>query len=51
MQDFSYREREKAGTCYEKIVSEWEEILFSSFDDSQRKEIKNSLGIMFENVS
>lgn len=33
-----------------KIASEWEEILFSSFDDSQRREITNSLGIMFENV-
>lgn len=34
-----------------KIVSEWEDILFFGFDDSQRKEIKDSLGIMFENVS
>ncbi len=34
-----------------KIVSKWEDILFSSFDDNQRKEIKKSLGIMFENVS
>ncbi len=34
-----------------KIASEWEDILFSSFDDSQRREIMNSLGIMFENVS
>jgi DNA-binding MarR family transcriptional regulator len=33
-----------------KIASEWEDILFSSFDDSQRKEITNSLEIMFENV-
>ncbi|HEY3363207.1 MAG TPA: MarR family transcriptional regulator [Methanosarcina sp.] len=33
-----------------KIASEWEEILFSSFDDSQRREITNSLEIMFENV-
>lgn len=33
-----------------KIGSEWEEILFSSFDDSQRREITNSLEIMFENV-
>jgi DNA-binding MarR family transcriptional regulator len=33
-----------------KIASEWEDILFSSFDDSQRREIMNSLGIMFENV-
>ncbi|MPM72500.1 HTH-type transcriptional regulator SarZ [bioreactor metagenome] len=33
-----------------KIALEWEEILFSGFDDSQRKEITNSLGIMFENV-
>lgn len=34
-----------------KIVSEWEDILFSGFDDNQRREIKNSLEIMFENVS
>lgn len=34
-----------------KIVSDWEDILFSGFNDSQRREIKNSLGIMFENVS
>ena len=34
-----------------KIVSEWEDILFSSFDDNQRREIKNALGIMFENVA
>ena len=33
-----------------KIASEWEDILFSSFDDSQRREITNSLEIMFENV-
>jgi len=33
-----------------KIASEWEDILFSSFDDSHRKEITNSLEIMFENV-
>lgn len=33
-----------------KIALEWEEILFSSFDESQRREITNSLGIMFENV-
>jgi DNA-binding MarR family transcriptional regulator len=34
-----------------KIVSEWEDILFFGFNDSKRKEIKNSLEIMFENVS
>ncbi|WP_053010687.1 MarR family winged helix-turn-helix transcriptional regulator [Methanosarcina barkeri] len=34
-----------------KIASEWEEILFSSFDDNQRREIKNALGIMFETIS
>lgn len=34
-----------------KIASEWENILFSSFDENQRKEITNSLGTMFENVS
>jgi DNA-binding MarR family transcriptional regulator len=34
-----------------KIVSEWEDILFFGFDDNQRKEVKNSLEIMFENVS
>ncbi|WP_394325984.1 MarR family winged helix-turn-helix transcriptional regulator [Methanosarcina horonobensis] len=33
-----------------RIASEWEDILFSGFDDSQRKNITNSLGIMFENV-
>lgn len=33
-----------------KIASEWEDILFSGFDDNQRKEITNSLEIMFENV-
>lgn len=33
-----------------KIALEWEDILFSGFDDSQRKEITNSLEIMFENV-
>jgi DNA-binding MarR family transcriptional regulator len=33
-----------------KIASEWENILFSSFDENQRKEITNSLKIMFENV-
>jgi DNA-binding MarR family transcriptional regulator len=32
------------------IASEWEDILFSSFDDSQKREITNSLEIMFENV-
>ena len=31
------------------IASEWENILFSSFDDRQRREITNSLEIMFEN--
>ena len=34
-----------------KIVSEWEDILFFGFDDNQRREIKNSLEIMFENAS
>ncbi|HEY3360577.1 MAG TPA: MarR family transcriptional regulator [Methanosarcina sp.] len=34
-----------------KIASEWEEILFSSFDDSQKREIMNLLRIMFENVA
>lgn len=34
-----------------KIVSDWEDILFSGFSDSQRRDIKNSLEIMFENVS
>lgn len=33
-----------------KIVAEWEDILFTGFDDSRRIEIKNSLEIMFENV-
>lgn len=33
-----------------KIASEWEEILFFGFDDNQRREITNTLGIMFENV-
>ncbi|WP_440945283.1 MarR family winged helix-turn-helix transcriptional regulator [Methanosarcina sp. T3] len=33
-----------------KIASEWEDILFSGFDDNQRREIRNSLEIMFENV-
>jgi len=33
-----------------KIASEWEDILFSSFDDNQKREITNSLEIMFENV-
>jgi DNA-binding MarR family transcriptional regulator len=32
-----------------KIASEWGDILFSGFDDSQRREITNSLEIMFEN--
>ena len=32
-----------------KIASEWGDILFSSLDDSQRREITNSLEIMFEN--
>jgi DNA-binding MarR family transcriptional regulator len=34
-----------------KIVSEWVDILFFGFDDNQRRETKNSLEIMFENVS
>jgi len=34
-----------------KIASEWNDILLSSFDDNQKKEIMNSLEIMFENVS
>jgi transcriptional regulator, MarR family len=34
-----------------KIASEWENILLSGFDDSQRKDIMNSLEIMFGNVS
>lgn len=33
-----------------KIASEWEDILFFGFDDSQRRKITNSLEIMFENV-
>lgn len=33
-----------------KIASEWGDILFSSFDDRQRREITNSLEIMFENA-
>lgn len=33
-----------------KIAADWEDILFSSFDDSQRREITNSLETMFENV-
>lgn len=33
-----------------KIVSEWEDILFFGFSDSQRRNIRNSLEIMFENV-
>lgn len=32
-----------------KIASEWGDILFSGFDDRQRREITNSLEIMFEN--
>lgn len=34
-----------------KIASEWNDILLFSFDDSQKKEIINSLEIMFGNVS
>jgi len=33
-----------------KIASEWEDILFSSCDENQKREITNSLEIMFENV-
>ncbi|WP_342306162.1 MarR family transcriptional regulator [Methanolobus sp. ZRKC5] len=34
-----------------KIASEWEDILLSGFDYSQRKDIMNSLEMMFKNVS
>ncbi|WP_292467001.1 MarR family transcriptional regulator [Methanolobus sp.] len=34
-----------------KIASEWEDILLSGFDKSQRKDIMNSLEMMFKNVS
>jgi DNA-binding MarR family transcriptional regulator len=34
-----------------KIASQWEDILLSDFDGSQRKDIMNSLEIMFKNVS
>lgn len=33
------------------VASEWEDILFFGFDADQRKEIKKSLELMFENVS
>lgn len=34
-----------------KIASQWEDILLSDFDESQRKDIMNSLEMMFKNIS
>lgn len=34
-----------------KIASDWENIIFSNFDDSQKKELMKLLRIMFENVA
>ncbi len=34
-----------------KIASQWEDILLSDFDENQRKEIINSLEMMFKNIS
>lgn len=47
---FLSEKAKKLESDMKKIASEWENILFSSFDDSQRKEVTNSLEIMFENV-
>jgi len=41
----------KLESYMKKIAYEWENILLSGFNDSQRKDIMNSLEIMFGNVS
>lgn len=43
------KKRKKLEPDMKKIASEWGDILFSGFDDRQRREITNSLEIMFEN--